>query len=79
MADNLKLIATGHQLLVGALEEVIAGHKMDILIPTRVGSLHLLRLLVHSGQDGLVRERPLFAVVQIGAPVKVPKGGYGAI
>ena len=40
-AHNLKLVATGHELVMLRLKEVAALHVVHILVPARIRPLHM--------------------------------------
>ncbi len=46
-ADDLKLVATRDKLVVRRFEEVLAGHKVHVLVPLRIRALHCLGTLIH--------------------------------
>lgn len=77
LAHHLKLIATSHQLGVVAVPQIITAHKVEVLVPARVGPLHGRSVFIDRGEDDFVIKA--LGGVGVGegcTPVKVPEGCY---
>lgn len=77
LAHHLKLVATSNQLGVVAVPQIITAHKVEVLIPARVGPLHGRSIFIDRGEDDFIVEALSgVGVGEGGTPVKVPEGCY---